>query len=174
MELLEGNYQQLLLMNWTTTPSSASSSTGVAAAAFGGVSLGLRSGLTLHSAAGASLSPPSPAPPLAEPSVTFRGEEGAMKPVNSPLATNPFWHSIKSRPLIKTAIIRYLFVFHLQCSRCTCDGPLMDYGGRGSNKGLPEWLFYRLPPHASPGSRNHSLGVQQSFFWSHQLTGEGR
>ena len=117
MELLEGNYQQLLLMNWNSTPSSASSSTGVGASATtGGVSLGLRGGMSWKSAAGASLSPPSPAPALGDPSAAFRGEEGAMKPVGSPLATNPFWHSIKSRPLIKTAVIRYLFVFNFHCS----------------------------------------------------------
>lgn len=114
MELLEGNYQ--LFMNWPSS-SASSSSAAVASSAAVGVAGGFNVGAfggggeccsaSSSSSVNANLpgyhlyanmvadSPPPPPAPLVD-----------VVPLSSPLAGNRFWHTIKSRPLIKTAIIR--------------------------------------------------------------------
>lgn len=126
MELLEGNYQ--LFMNW---PNSSSSAGGGGRVVGGGGVVRVESGLygegcsasSNSSVTGnlpinlfggssnrSSMSPPPPAP--------YPPPPPPPPPISNPLAANPFWHSIKSRPLIKTAIVRYLFVQQLQFIYC--------------------------------------------------------
>lgn len=113
MELLAGNYQ--LYMNWPANSSSASSTAGGGydgGVAAGGVFHGEGCSASSNSSSvnahvpinlftrGGSISgirgPPSLSPP---PPVD-------VPPISNPLAGNRFWHTIKSRPLIKTAIVR--------------------------------------------------------------------
>lgn len=123
MDLLQGNYQ--LFMHWPT--SMGGGADGVAGV--GGVGSGFQSGgegcsasrsssssvtanlqMNLYSgdSCGGDVDGPSTSPVPA-------------MPLNNPLAANRFWHTIKSRPLIKTAIVRYYNVFAF-IRNCTFDG----------------------------------------------------
>lgn len=112
MELLEGNYQ--LFMNWPTS----SSSVGSGAASDGlprgpGVFPGTTERYSASSSS--SVNANSNLPMTLYSTGESFGEdddvEGAASvpsmQISSQLAGHRFWHTIKSRPLIKTAIVRY-------------------------------------------------------------------
>lgn len=128
MELLEANYQHLLHWATATAGSSSSSSAapvglygeGCSASSSSSVNANLPSYLHSDDGAGTSLSPPVPA-----------------MPISNPLASNRFWNTIKSRPLIKTAIVRYLI--HLASEL------ILEYGWKIKGELIPNANY--VPAH---------------------------
>lgn len=125
MDLLQGNYQ--LFMHW---PSSLGGADGVAIGA--GVGGGFNSGGEGCSASTSSSVTANLQMNLYSGDSCGGGDGPSSSPVpamsiNNPLAANRFWHTIKSRPLIKTAIVRYYYIscssiYSQWHSNCTFDG----------------------------------------------------